>query len=175
MPTPTPARAIAVLAIGDSVMIGAATHLQESIPGVAIDAAQGRQAWSAAETLRPYVAAGRTGGTVVIHLGNNYTFTPQVLDEIMQVLASVPKVVFVNVKVPRTWESATNVALAAAPGKYANASLVDWHAASVNHPEYFWEDGMHLRPEGAAVYARLIATAVATPAGTTDQPGKTGN
>ena len=63
--TPTPLRAIAVLAIGDSVMIGAATQLQEAIPGVAIDAAQGRQAWSAAEILRAYVASGRASGTVV--------------------------------------------------------------------------------------------------------------
>ena len=173
--TPTPVRAIAVLAIGDSVMIGAATQLQEAIPGVAIDAAQGRQAWSAADILQPYVASGRAGGIVVIHLGNNYTFTPQVLDEIMQVLAGVRKVVFVNVKVPRPWEAATNAALAAAPGKYAGTALVDWYAASANHPEYFWEDGMHLRPEGAAVYAKLIAAAIEAGAATAGQPGKTGN
>ena len=33
----------------------------------------------------------------------------------------------------------------------------------MTHPEYFWDDLMHLRPEGAAVYARLIAAAVGTP------------
>jgi peptidoglycan/LPS O-acetylase OafA/YrhL len=173
--TPTPVGAIAVLAIGDSVMIGAAAQMQESIPGLAIDAAQGRQSWSAVEILRPYVVAGRVRGTVVIHLGNNYTFTPQQVEGIMQVLAGARNVIFVNVKVPRSWEAATNEALAAAPGLYTGVALVDWHAASVNHPEYFWEDGMHLRPEGAAVYARLIAAAVEAGAANPGPSGATGN
>jgi hypothetical protein len=173
--TPSPVSAIAVLAIGDSVMIGAASQMQESIPGLAIDAAQGRQSWSAAEVLGPYVASGLVRGTVVIHLGNNYTFTPQQVDDIMRVLAGVQKVVFVNVKVPRSWEAGTNATLAAVPGKYVRAALVDWHAASVNHPEYFWEDGMHLRPEGATVYARLIAGSVRTVAGGPGPSGTSGN
>jgi hypothetical protein len=35
--------------------------------------------------------------------------------------------------------------------------LVDWYAASADHPEYFW-DGIHLTPRGARAYADLIAT-----------------
>ena len=163
--TPVPAGRHRVLAIGDSVMIGAAVQLQESIADLAIDAAQGRQSWSAAGILRAHLEAGHIGEVVVIHLGNNYIFTPQQVDEIMQVLAKVQRVVFVNVKVPRPWEEATNASLAAAPGKYANAVVVDWRGASNAHPEYFWDDLMHLRPEGAAVYARLIAAAVGTPGG----------
>jgi lysophospholipase L1-like esterase len=46
--------------------------------------------------------------------------------------------------------------------KYPNATLVDWHALSTSHPEWFWKDGIHLRPEGAEVYANLIAGTVAT-------------
>jgi hypothetical protein len=38
--------------------------------------------------------------------------------------------------------------------------LVDWRAASVPHPEYFWDDDTHLRPEGAAAYASLLASQV---------------
>lgn len=168
-PTLTPTRAPAVtptaaarrvLAIGDSVMLGAASQLQAAIPDVAIDAVQGRQSWTAADLLSTYLAAGRIGQVVVIHLGNNYTFTPQQVDDIMGVLGGVRRVILVNVKVPREWESATNAALANAPKKYANAALVDWRAASVSHPEYFWDDGMHLRPEGASAYARLIAAAI---------------
>jgi hypothetical protein len=44
--------------------------------------------------------------------------------------------------------------------KYPNALLVDWRAASVDHPEFFWDDGIHLRPDGAQVYADLISTTI---------------
>jgi hypothetical protein len=175
--TPT-AAAHRVLAIGDSVMVGAASQLQAAIPELAIDAVQGRQSWSAAGLLSTYLAAGRIGQVVVIHLGNNYTFTPQQVDDIMGVLGGVRRVIFVTVKLPREWESATNAALANAPKKYGTATLVDWRAASVNHSEYFWDDGMHLRPEGATVYARLIAEAVSAVGGSgspsvTPAPGTT--
>jgi hypothetical protein len=152
--------------------------LQAAIPDIAIDAAEGRQSWTAADLLRTYSVAGRIGQVVVIHLGDNYTFAPQQVDDIIGVLGGVRRVIFVTVKVPREWESATNAALANAPKKYANVTLVDWRAASVNHSEYFWDDGMHLRPEGAAVYARLIAEAVSAAGGSgspsvTPAPGTT--
>jgi hypothetical protein len=44
--------------------------------------------------------------------------------------------------------------------KYPNAQMVDWRAASINHPEYFWDDGIHLRPEGAQFYTDLITDAI---------------
>jgi hypothetical protein len=36
--------------------------------------------------------------------------------------------------------------------------LVDWHARSAGHPEYFY-DGLHLTPSGARAYAGLISAA----------------
>ena len=47
--------------------------------------------------------------------------------------------------------------------RYSAAVLVDWHAASVDRPDFFWSDGIHLRPEGAQYYAQLIAFYVAAP------------
>ena len=41
--------------------------------------------------------------------------------------------------------------------KYKNAVLVDWHNIAADHPEFFYDDGIHLRPEGATAYAQLIA------------------
>jgi hypothetical protein len=37
-----------------------------------------------------------------------------------------------------------------------NAVLLDWRAASIDRPELFYDDGMHLRPEGAAYYTELV-------------------
>jgi lysophospholipase L1-like esterase len=58
--------------------------------------------------------------------------------------------------VPRPWEDQVNDTLADGARRY-NAALVDWHSFGGEHPEFFWDDGIHLRPEGAAAYAQLIA------------------
>jgi hypothetical protein len=67
----------------------------------------------------------------------------------------------VNVTVPPGVEGPVavpnNAVLADGAGRHPNAALVDWYAASLDHPEYLWEDGTHLTPEGARAYAGLIA------------------
>lgn len=70
------------------------------------------------------------------------------------------RVVFVNIKVPHCWGEPNNTVPAEGVARYANAMLVDWHAASVDHPDLFWKDGIHPRPEGAHLYADLIAAAL---------------
>ena len=59
---------------------------------------------------------------------------------------------------PRPWEDQVNQVLADGVKKYKNqAVLVDWHTIAGEHPEFFWDDGIHLRPEGAQYYAQLIS------------------
>jgi len=50
--------------------------------------------------------------------------------------------------------------LARVTQRHPNATLIDWHAASTGHPDYFWDDGIHLRPEGAQAYAYLVIAQV---------------
>ena len=54
-----------------------------------------------------------------------------------------------TVKVPRSWEAPVNATLAAEIPKYPNARLLDWKALATD-PSLFYEDGIHLRPAGAA-------------------------
>ncbi len=152
-----------IVAIGDSVMIGAARELEKALSGVGIDAAQGRQVYAILETLSARRAAGQLGDVVVVHAGNNGTLSAKQFDEMMALLSDVRLVVFVNVKVPRSWEAPNNRVLAEGVQRYANAVLVDWYAASAGRPELFWDDGIHLRPEGAEAFAKLVAAAVAAP------------
>ena len=147
-----------VTALGDSVMVGAAGELQRAIgDDPEIDAQVGRQAAAVVDILQQRRALGQLGDVVIIHIGNNGTFTSEQFDEMMQELKDVRKVVFVNVKVPRTWEEPNDDTLAEGVKRYSNTELVDWRAASADHPEYFAEDGYHLQPEGQRVYADLIA------------------
>jgi len=152
-----------VTAIGDSVMLGAVGDLQQAIPNLDLDAAVGRQATAAIGLLRARRAAGKLGAVVVVHIGDNGTFSARQFDEMMQVLADVRKVVFVNDKVPRPWETLNNSVLVEGVKRYPNAVLVDWRAASLSQPDLFWNDGIHLRPEGARAYAGLIAAYINAP------------
>lgn len=157
--TPLPPRAgpAQVLAIGDSVMLGASNYLRKSVVALDVDAKLGRQVSTAIRLLQAYKDANRLAPVVVIHLGNNGTFSPKQFDELMTLLNSSQRVVFLTNKVPRKWQEPNNHALVEGVKRYPNAVLIDWNAASAPHPEWFWKDGIHLRPEGAQVYANLIA------------------
>jgi hypothetical protein len=188
-PTPATARGRApwgpdhVSMIGDSVMLGAAQYgtLQQTLGDVDIDAAQSRHVSDAIRLLQARQAAGRLGPIVVVHMGTNGTFTAEEFDQIMTILAQARQVIFLNVKLPcipgRCWEASNNQVIEEGVKRYPNDVLVDWYAASISHPEYFWPaDLIHLRPEGAQAYADLIAAAVkasvaATPATPAVTPG----
>jgi peptidoglycan/LPS O-acetylase OafA/YrhL len=153
-----------VSAIGDSVMLGAVGGLQKDIQGLAVvDAEVGMQVYTAIDILRARSASGQLGEVVVVHLGNNGTFTEKQFDEIMGLLAGVDRVVFVNVKVPRAWERPNNQVIYEGVQRYPNAVLLDWYSASVNRPEFFYNDGFHLRPIGQRAYADLISSNLAAP------------
>ena len=148
-----------VSAIGDSVMLGAVGGLQKDIHGLTVvDAEVGLQVYAATDTLRYRRSLGQLGDVVIVHLGNNGTFTKGQFDEIMRILSGVDRVVFVNVAVPRAWEDPNNEVIAEGVERYPNAVLVDWHSASADRPEIFYKDGYHLRPGGQRLYADLISS-----------------
>lgn len=146
-----------VTAIGDSVMAGAAGVLRQEISTLNIDAEIGMQTANAIDLLRARRDAGQLGQVVVVHIGSNGVFTSAQFDEMMQVLSGVPTVLFVNVKVPRPWEGPNNGVLVGGVSRYPNAKLLDWRGISIDRPDLFWDDGIHLRPEGQQLYADLIA------------------
>jgi lysophospholipase L1-like esterase len=151
-----------VSAIGDSVMLGGAQQLRRSIDNLTVmDAEVGMQVSTAIDILRYRRDTGQLGKVVVVHLGSNGTFTAEQFDEMMQVLEGVPRVVFVNVKVPRIWEQPNNEVLADGVRRYPDqAVLVDWYSATVNRPELFAPDGIHPELAGRRIYANLIAEAI---------------
>jgi peptidoglycan/LPS O-acetylase OafA/YrhL/lysophospholipase L1-like esterase len=161
--TATPVVAHQVTAIGDSVMLGAVPQMEKAIGDVGVDAAVGRQVSTAIATLQQRQAAHQLGPVIVIHLGSNGTFTAKQFDTIMGLLSGEQRVIFLTAKVPRSWEGPNNTVITEGVKRYPNAVLVDWKTASADHPEYFWGDGIHLRPEGAQVYADMIAAAVKAP------------
>jgi hypothetical protein len=159
----SPVEAGVVVAVGDSVMLGAVPALESAIDGIQVDAAVSRQVSTGISLLQGLKSQGVAGNVVVVGLGSNGTFTSGQFDQIMGVLSGVPRVVFINNKVPRSWEESNDSVIAGGVQRYPSARLVDWYHASVDHPEYFYDDQYHVRPDGAAVYASLVAAAVAGP------------
>jgi hypothetical protein len=141
-------------------MLGAANELRRVIKNVSVDATVSRQVSAGISLLTSYRNSGRLGNVVVIHLGSNGTFTSRQFDQIMGVLGSSRKVVFVTLKVPRAWETPNNAVIRAGVGRYPNVVLADWHAAGAGHPEYFARDGYHLTGVGVRAYTQMIAAAL---------------
>ena len=156
-----PVGGVTVTALGDSVMVGAAAELAAAIGGAEIDAVIGRQTQDVVRILQQRGASGGLGEAVVIHVGNNGVFTAGQFDAMMQSLSDRRVVVFVSVRVPRNWEGPNNSVIANGVARYSNAALVDWHSASVNRPDLFWEDGIHLRSSGVQLYTSLITQELA--------------
>jgi peptidoglycan/LPS O-acetylase OafA/YrhL len=150
---------IDVLAIGDSVMLGAAREL--SARGATVDAMKSRSVRQALEIVNYLKSVRRLGSIVVIHLGTNSTTTEEVFDQIMATLADTPLVLFLTVHVPsEPRQSINNRLINALPTKYSNVKVLDWHAIVGQFPEYLYSDQTHLRPAGARFYADLIMQAV---------------
>ena len=150
---------IEIIAIGDSVMLGAANVLTER--GITVDALKSRPFRQALEIGNYLKSVNRLGEIVIIHLGTNNYVDQKTLDEIMVPLADVDTVVFVTNHVPsKKWQDPNNVLMRAMPDKYGNVKILDWYTIAEAHPEYLYRDKIHLNPEGQAVYADLIMQAI---------------
>jgi peptidoglycan/LPS O-acetylase OafA/YrhL len=142
--------------IGDSVMLNIKPILEEHLPGIVIDAKVGRQMHEASGLIKELRALDKLGKIVIIELGTNGPFTAEQLTKTLDALEGVEQIVLVNVRVPKPWQNVVNETLAKVAATYPNTSLIDWHGASSGHDEYFYQDGVHLKPAGADAYAQLI-------------------
>jgi hypothetical protein len=157
LPPPPPV----ALGIGDSVMLDAATDLQASFaPGTVIDASVGRQVETGIERLEEYRAAGRLQavGVLIIGLGTNGPMSPTQCQQILALAAGIPRVIMVNVRMPRPWEPVTNNTLTSCTAGAPHVSLVDWYTASAA-PGVLGPDGIHATTAGAERYTALITAA----------------
>lgn len=157
--TLAPVKRIDVLAIGDSVMLGAARKLKAK--GITVDAEKNRQFFDSLQIFGYLKATGELGDNVVIHLGTNNGTTKQTLDRIMKTLIDVRQVIFLTTHVPtKGWQQDTNMLIAALAKKYPNVKIVYWNAITKLHPEYFAGDKVHLKPAGQDFYVAQIMTAL---------------
>lgn len=150
---------IDILAIGDSVMLGAADILTKR--GITVDALKSRAFIQALEIANFMKSVNRLGEAVIIHLGTNNYVDQKTLDAIMVPLTDVPVVLFLTAHVPeKVWQDPNNGLIRALPDKYGNVKILDWYAIAEAHPEYLYGDEIHLNEVGQEVYADLIMQAI---------------
>ncbi|MEN9897513.1 MAG: hypothetical protein RLZZ66_1162 [Pseudomonadota bacterium] len=146
-----------VFLLGDSVMVGATTELLKRLPCVSLDSQVGRQLGKGIQILSERKSKGLLSDTVIIHLGNNSPINSNQIEALLNLLSDTKRIIFVNLKLPRNYESSNNQLLHEAGAKKPNIHLIDWRSNSMNAKNVFGSDGIHLTHQGAKLYASLIS------------------
>ena len=149
--------------IGDSLTLGSEKYIRQQIPDAVIDAKVGRKFQEAMPVIKELESKGLLGKIVVIALGTNGLFTVEDgLQVIDYLTARQRKVIFVNVKVPRYWESQVNQNYQILKQLRPNIEVIDWNYLSTvlcSRPDIgacFRQDGYHLTPVGSYIYSYII-------------------
>jgi len=149
-----------IIALGDSVMIGAKDKLAGRLgPGFSLSAHIGRQAEDFVEIVTRLRREGHQPDAMIIQMGNNGPLYGDDMAAIRKATADVGELFLVNDHAPVDWLAESNHALADAAAEWPHTTLIDWKAAAESEDGLLWDE-THLTPAGAGVYARLITAAV---------------
>jgi peptidoglycan/LPS O-acetylase OafA/YrhL len=149
-----------VTAIGDSVMLASAAALEADLPGIYIDAKVGRQMQTGVQLVQELAATGSLRHYVVLGLGTNGVISPREIWQLRKATGPHRELILINTFGPMSWESEVNNVLATTTWHKPDVELADWAQAIAPRSRLLWSDGIHPRPPGARLYARLVATAI---------------
>jgi hypothetical protein len=147
-----------ITAVGDSVLLGARTALEDRFPHVVVDAAVSRQPVEIANRVRERIRVQRIGDVLVFQTGTNGPPDAEGLDDFLSSLHDLDAVVLMTVRSEVPWMDQSNAIIERAAGGHPNVVVADWARASVGHPQYLYKDGTHLTPSGQRAYVQLIWT-----------------
>jgi hypothetical protein len=147
---------VAPLAIGDSVMLGAAWKLSRH--GFEVDAECGRSPARGVGVLRSRRRAGTLPEIVVVALGTGVYTTSRDITRMLRVLG--PRRTLMLVTPLRHWRPFGTAAIRrAARQRPHRVRLVDWSSRARANRRWLWGDGTHLRTGGERAYTRLLHAA----------------
>ncbi|HUC00209.1 MAG TPA: acyltransferase family protein [Solirubrobacterales bacterium] len=149
-----------IIALGDSVMIGAAANLKARFgPGFSMNAKVGRQASEFVEMVQQLRREGHTPNALIIQMGNNGPLYGDDMEAIQKATSKVGELFLINDHAPVSWIDESNDALAEAGKDWPHTTLIDWASVAAENEDELW-DGIHLKPAAAGLYARLVNKAV---------------
>jgi peptidoglycan/LPS O-acetylase OafA/YrhL len=156
-----PDRPPRIVALGDSVMIGAKEKLAARLgPGFSMDARVGRQADEFVALTQRLKREGHRPDAMIVQMGDNGPLYGSEMEALQKATSNVSELFLVNDHAQVSWLGESNHALAEAAAQWPHTTLIDWAAAADAGGESLFWDGTHLTPGGAGVYARLVAGTV---------------
>jgi peptidoglycan/LPS O-acetylase OafA/YrhL len=166
--TPTlPPEPLPYIAIGESVMVGAAAQLRGA--GIYTDASENRGpegVRTAIVSLRDELRLLGDGTSLVIQVGTNAPLDRSELDAIMaEIPEGVKAVYFLTVYADLAYIAANNSLLLSLPKEYPGVNVLSWDLAAPS--AFLCPDGIHITCNGdypATVYSNVILSAVGLPA-----------
>ncbi len=153
-PPTTVLQDIPILALGESVMLGAAQVLEARGIRTIAEVSKGPD-WEL-EQLNIAKTKYNIKLGVVIQLGTNGTVTREQYDAILKELTGVPRVVMLTVRAARPWIEGNNAIIRALPDSYPNVVVLDWEARAAEIADHLSNDGIHLSDDKAKTFYRDI-------------------
>jgi lysophospholipase L1-like esterase len=151
-----------IVALGDSVLSGAAPSVYERFPGIFIDATPILQWREAPAMVQAMIDAGTMRDVVILNFGTNAglkeAHSEQALRDVLDALGPDRRVVLVTVGGVSYWIPETNDRLRAISAEYPNTIVADWYAIIADRPDLLHRDRTHPTSEGTRVYADLLAS-----------------
>ncbi len=148
-----------VILIGDSVPLGAEMQFNEMFPYGHMDAQVSRQLYTGPEILQSVWDQGIDGDIIVWSLGDNGVAYEEDVRTLIEMCGD-RRVYLVTCRVPLALQDMNNALFYEIAAQYDNCDVIDWYGTSAGHDEYFWDDGTHLRPEGAEAYCLMLREAI---------------
>jgi peptidoglycan/LPS O-acetylase OafA/YrhL len=162
LPPPPPGSAGSDIdAVGDSVMLAAAPELQQTFPGISIDAVVSRQMRTLPDIVSALLASHELRGTLLVGLGTNGSISAATLEQVHQLLGDRRQMVVVTVQAPRGWTPGVNQILSTYAAEYDNVELADWADAIAPHISILAADHIHPGAAGGRIYAEAVKEALA--------------
>jgi hypothetical protein len=155
-PPTTVLQDIPILALGESVMLGAKPVLEDRGIRTYAEVSKGPD-WEL-EQLNIAKTKYHIKLGVVIQLGTNGTVTRPEYDAILKELTDVPRVVMMTVKAPKPWIDGNNAIIRALPDSYPNVVVLDWQARAEEISGHLSgsDGGVHLSDDTAKQFYRDI-------------------
>lgn len=146
-----------VVGVGDSIILAAIDGLYKVFPNGYFDGKVSRSMIGGEEVLTNLSNEGKLGNIVILALANNSDYFEWRIDRIMNVLGDrqIYWVTAVLADDPEFNEKFRGYA-----SKHPNIHIVEWEEKSKKHPEYFYEDGIHVMGDGIDAYANTIYEAI---------------
>lgn len=151
------------LAIGDSVMVGARSHLEEV--GIEVDASVGRLAHTAITILESDAIRNGPRDTVIFHAVGTSFLDARGFQRLLEAAEGVRHLIVLTRQFPPrepllSYERDTNRMLREEAVKYDWVTLVDWNEITDGRESDLSWDGTHLNPRGRQLYADSILAAI---------------